>query len=73
MRNLGSSSYSLYLTHGPIIVVVYELVVAGPVREGVPAFLVSLALVVPLTIGFARVFAAVFETPFSAHSRRRNG
>ena len=24
VRNLGSSSYSLYLTHGPIVVVVYE-------------------------------------------------
>ena len=34
-------------------------------RQGVPAFLVSLALVLPLTIVFARVFASVFETPFS--------
>ena len=43
MRNLGLSSYSLYLTHGPIVVVVYERVVAGRVRQGVPAFVVSLA------------------------------
>jgi peptidoglycan/LPS O-acetylase OafA/YrhL len=64
MRKLGSSSYSLYLTHGPIVVVVYEKIVAGRVRQGVPAFVVSLALVLPLTIVFARVFAAVFETPF---------
>lgn len=67
MRNLGSSSYSLYLTHGPIVVVVYELIVAGRVRQGVPAFLVSLVLVVPLTIVFARVFASVFEIPFRQH------
>jgi peptidoglycan/LPS O-acetylase OafA/YrhL len=67
MRNLGSSSYSLYLTHGPIVVVVYELIVAGRVRQGVPAFLVSLVLVVPLTIVFARVFASVFEIPFREH------
>jgi len=67
MRNLGSSSYSLYLTHGPIVVVVYELIVAGRVRQGVPAFLVSLALAVPLTIVFARVFASVFEIPFRQH------
>jgi len=67
MRNLGSSSYSLYLTHGPIVVVVYELIVAGRVPQGVPAFLVSLALAVPLTIVFARVFASVFEIPFRAH------
>src|SRR3954470_3257475 len=47
IRNLGASSYSLYLTHGPIVVVVYEKIVAGRVRPGVPAFVVSLALVVP--------------------------
>jgi peptidoglycan/LPS O-acetylase OafA/YrhL len=64
MRSLGASSYSLYLTHGPIVVVVYELIVAGRVRQGVPAFVVTLALVLPLTIAFARVFASVFETPF---------
>ena len=69
LRTLGWSSYSLYLTHGPIVVVVYEQVVAGRVSPGVPAFLVSLALAVPLTIAFARVFASVFETPFrSGHS-----
>jgi peptidoglycan/LPS O-acetylase OafA/YrhL len=61
LRNLGLSSYSLYLTHGPIVVVVYERIVAGRVRQGVPAFVVSLALVLPLTIVFARAFAAVFE------------
>jgi peptidoglycan/LPS O-acetylase OafA/YrhL len=67
IRNLGTSSYSLYLTHAPIVVIVYEKIVAGRFRQGVPAFLVSLALVVPLTIAFARVFATVFETPFQRH------
>jgi peptidoglycan/LPS O-acetylase OafA/YrhL len=72
VRNLGLSSYSLYLTHGPIVVVVYERIVAGNVRPGVPAFLVTLALVLPLTIAFARVFASVFERPFlHRHARRR--
>ena len=65
IHNLGLSSYSLYLTHAPILIVVYELIVAGHVRQGVPAFLVTLALVLPLTIAFARVFASVFETPFT--------
>jgi peptidoglycan/LPS O-acetylase OafA/YrhL len=64
IRSLGASSYSLYLTHGPIVVILYEKVVAGRVRQGVPAFVVSLALVVPLTVVFARGFASVFETPF---------
>src|SRR6476469_1022777 len=68
LRSLGWSSYSLYLTHGPIVIVVYERVVAGRVSPGVPAFLVSLALIVPLTIAFARAFAAVFETPFRSGS-----
>jgi peptidoglycan/LPS O-acetylase OafA/YrhL len=67
IRSLGSSSYSLYLTHGPIVVVVYEKIVAGRVGQGVPAFLVTLALALPLTILFARVFASFFETPFLRH------
>jgi peptidoglycan/LPS O-acetylase OafA/YrhL len=67
IRSLGSSSYSLYLTHGPIVVVVYEKVVAGRVGQGVPAFVVSLALVLPLTIVFARGFAAVFESRWWQH------
>jgi peptidoglycan/LPS O-acetylase OafA/YrhL len=73
MRGLGRSSYSLYLTHAPILVVVYKLVVAGRVRPGVPAFVVTLALVLPLTIAFARVFASVFEPPFGRHRRASGG
>ena len=64
LRGLGSFSYSLYLTHAPIVAVVCELVVAGRVARGVPFFLVSLAAVLPLTIVFARLFAKVFEAPF---------
>jgi peptidoglycan/LPS O-acetylase OafA/YrhL len=69
LRRLGSFSYSLYLTHAPIVAVVCERVVAGRVTTGVPAFFVSLALVLPLTIGFAWVFAAVFETPLRGANR----
>ena len=64
LRSLGTSSYSLYLTHGPIVVVVYEEVVAGRVRQGVPAFLVTVLLAVPLTVVFARLFASIFEARF---------
>jgi len=39
----------------------------GRVRQGVPAFLVTLAPALPLTVVFARVVAAVFETPFLRH------
>jgi peptidoglycan/LPS O-acetylase OafA/YrhL len=69
IRNLGLSSYSLYLTHAPIVVIVYEKIVAGRVRQGTPAFLATLALALPLTIVFARVFASVFETRFRPHRR----
>jgi peptidoglycan/LPS O-acetylase OafA/YrhL len=69
LRNLGASSYSLYLTHAPIVVIVYEKIVAGRVARGAPAFIVTLALVLPLTIVFARVFASIFETPFRQHPR----
>jgi peptidoglycan/LPS O-acetylase OafA/YrhL len=51
----------LYLIHAPIVVVVYEKIVTGRVGRGVPAFLVSIALVLPLTVVFARVFARIFE------------
>ena len=68
LRSLGLSSYSLYLIHGPIVIVVYEKVVAARYGHGPLAFLVTVALVVPLTVAFARIFAAVFEIPFQ---RRR--
>ncbi|HEY2638093.1 MAG TPA: hypothetical protein VGI54_11925, partial [Solirubrobacteraceae bacterium] len=67
IRNLGLASYSLYLIHGPIVVVVYEKVVAGRVGHGVPSFLLAVVLIVPLSIGSARAFAAVFEIPFQRH------
>jgi peptidoglycan/LPS O-acetylase OafA/YrhL len=61
IRGLGSSSYSLYLTHAPIIAIVYELFVAHWLHPGPAAFLVALAIVLPLTIAFAKAFASVFE------------
>jgi peptidoglycan/LPS O-acetylase OafA/YrhL len=64
IRNLGSCSYSLYLTHAPIVVIVYDGIVAGRVRPGVPAFGLTLAIVLPLTVAVARVFASAFEAPF---------
>jgi peptidoglycan/LPS O-acetylase OafA/YrhL len=67
LRSLGLASYSLYLTHGPIVVVLYEKVVAGRVGHGGPSFLLALALIVPATVVFARGFAAVFELPFQRH------
>ena len=67
LRSLGRSSYSLYLTHGPLVVVLYEKVVAGRAGHGGPSFLLALAVVVPATVLFARAFAAPFEIPFQRH------
>ena len=64
LRKLGLSSYSLYLLHAPIVVVVYEELVAPRFHTGPLAFLVTVALAVPLAIVAARIFAAVFELPF---------
>ena len=64
MRRLGSFSYSLYLIHAPIVAIVCERILADRVPQGVPFFLASLALVLPLTIGFAWCFSMVFETRF---------
>jgi peptidoglycan/LPS O-acetylase OafA/YrhL len=71
VRTLGWSSYSLYLTHEPIVVVLWTKVVAGHVRHGAPAFIALLALAVPATVVFAWLFAAVFEAPFRRQVARR--
>jgi peptidoglycan/LPS O-acetylase OafA/YrhL len=69
LRRLGSFSYSLYLTHAPIVIAVYYGFMQGRVRLGVPMFLALCAIVLPLTLVFARLVAEVFELPF----QRRRG
>ncbi|MFC4011053.1 acyltransferase family protein [Nonomuraea purpurea] len=65
VRSLGSFSYSLYLIHAPIVVNVHALLIAPRMEQGIPAFLVCLAVAVPVTVVAARLFAAVFELPFT--------
>jgi peptidoglycan/LPS O-acetylase OafA/YrhL len=67
MRRLGSFSYSLYLIHAPLLVIGCELIVERFIRQGVPSFLVSLALVVPVVVALGWLFASVFEIPFVKH------
>lgn len=67
LRGLGSFSYSLYLTHAPIVIAVSYGLVLGRVAPGTPTFLVLSAVLLPVTVGFARLFAAVFELPFQRH------
>ena len=67
LRSLGSFSYSLYLTHAPIVIAVSYGLVLGRVAPGTPTFLVLAAILLPVTVLFARLFAAVFELPFQRH------
>jgi peptidoglycan/LPS O-acetylase OafA/YrhL len=67
LRSLGSFSYSLYLTHMPIVIAVSYGLVLGRISPGTPTFLVLSALLLPTTMAFARIFAAVFELPFQRH------
>jgi peptidoglycan/LPS O-acetylase OafA/YrhL len=66
-RSLGSCSYSLYLTHMPIVIAVSYGLILGRVATGTPAFFVLAAILLPVTVCFARLFAAVFELPFMRH------
>jgi len=66
-RSLGSCSYSLYLTHMPIVIAVSYGLILGHVATGTPAFFVLAVILVPVTVCFARLFAAVFELPFQRH------
>jgi peptidoglycan/LPS O-acetylase OafA/YrhL len=67
VRSLGSFSYSLYLLHAPIVVAFAQKVVQPHIAVGVPGFLVTLGVGVPLSLVAARLFAAVFELPFQRH------
>jgi len=66
-RSLGACSYSLYLTHMPIVIAVSYGLVLGRVAAGTPTFFVLAAILLPVTVCFARLFAAVFELPFQRH------
>jgi peptidoglycan/LPS O-acetylase OafA/YrhL len=66
-RSLGSCSYSLYLTHLPIVIAVSYGLVLGRVAAGPATFFVLAAILLPVTVCFARLFAAAFEIPFQRH------
>ncbi len=69
IRGLGEFSYSLYLIHAPIVVLLHEMVVERMTGSGLPAFALMLLLTVPLCVVAAKAFAVVFEIPF----QRRRG
>jgi peptidoglycan/LPS O-acetylase OafA/YrhL len=67
VRGLGRFSYSLYLIHLPIVLVVSHKLVTPHVASGMPAFWATLAVAAPVSLATARLFAAVFEIPFQRY------
>ena len=67
VRGLGRFSYSLYLVHAPIVVIIATKFVAPHLAPGLPAFWVTLAVAVPVCLVFAHLFATVFEIPFQRY------
>jgi peptidoglycan/LPS O-acetylase OafA/YrhL len=64
IRGLGVFSYSLYLIHAPIVVLVHQLIVAPVAGSGPRAFTMMFLVAVPICVVAAKAFAAVFEIPF---------
>jgi peptidoglycan/LPS O-acetylase OafA/YrhL len=70
---LGSMSYSLYLIHVPIVMVVARVLrphVVGTYGE--QAFWFTLAVGVPLSLAASWLFARTFELPFQRHRSWRS-
>lgn len=64
MRGLGDFSYSLYLIHLPIIMIVARKVAPRHASPGLPAFGFTLLVGLPVSVLAAWLFARVFEIPF---------
>ncbi|MFF3447449.1 acyltransferase family protein [Streptomyces sp. NPDC002667] len=64
IRGLGDFSYSLYLIHLPIVMVVIRRIAPHFVSAGLPTFWFTLALAVPVSILGSWLFAQIFELPF---------
>ena len=67
VRSLGLFSYSLYLVHAPIVVIIARKYVQPHISSPMQMFWLTLAIAVPVSLLFARVFAAVFEIPFQRY------
>jgi peptidoglycan/LPS O-acetylase OafA/YrhL len=73
LRGLGTISYSLYLVHLPIVLVVSRELVGPHVRQPLQAFLATAALAVPASVAAAWMFAMVFEIPLQRRRRAASG
>lgn len=64
MRGLGDFSYSLYLIHLPIVMVIVRKIAPDYVSAGLPTFCFTVVLGLPASILSAWLFAELFEMPF---------
>ncbi|MEV6481324.1 acyltransferase [Streptomyces sp. NPDC051576] len=64
LRSLGDFSYSLYLIHLPIVLVVIRRVAPHFVSPGLHTFCFTLLVGLPVSVLAARLFSQVFELPF---------
>ena len=67
MRSLGSFSYSLYLVHLPIVMIISRKLAMPYAGRGVGAFWLTLSLSLALSIPFAWGFSRLFELPFQRY------
>ncbi len=64
IHGLGNISYSLYLIHLPIVMIVIRRIAPHFVSPGLPTFWFTLMVTLPVSVLGAWVFAQVFELPF---------
>jgi peptidoglycan/LPS O-acetylase OafA/YrhL len=67
LKRLGSFSYSLYLIHLPIVVVITLKVVIPRLGRGPASFTVTTMLAGGLSLAGAWLLAKLFEAPFQRH------
>ena len=67
---IGAFAYSLYLTHAPILHLIWMFFIGSGRIDGLAGLVVSVVTAVPLCIAFAWGFYLVAERPF-ASSRQR--
>jgi peptidoglycan/LPS O-acetylase OafA/YrhL len=67
IKALGGFSYSLYLVHAPVVVAVSALLVEPRLGSGLDALGVMLLVALPMSLVWARLFAALFDLPFQRH------
>ncbi|RMB81867.1 acyltransferase [Streptomyces shenzhenensis] len=72
VRGLGEFSYSLYLIHLPIVMVVIRRVAPHCVPPGLPTFWFTIVLGLPVSICGAWLFSRIFELPFKRNRSWRS-